>query len=299
MNTTIAKKILLALLVLILATMITACDLTAPVDTGSSVEVVLGGVDGAGGARSFGTEATWVSINVVLASSGVQKGSGVLTKTAGVWRGTIHVSESGTMMFIATAGTVASQVIWLGNSIKIMGTSGILAITVGVPVADGTEYGQAGGKVFYAKDTYSDGWRYLEATPSDQSAGIEWSNITDTEVGVSARATAIGTGRANTIAIVGQIVSATHCTSGAAYICDNLTLGGYDDWFLPSKDELYAMYGKKNAIGGFAAKAKWYWSSSEVINGSSIYAWLQNFGDGSQTNRNKVNSYYVRAVRAF
>ena len=67
--------------------------------------------------------------------------------------------------------------IWLGNNTKLMGTAGIVPISVGVPTADGIEYGPTGGKVFYDKLSYSDGWRYLEAAPRDQSTGIKWSNI--------------------------------------------------------------------------------------------------------------------------
>jgi hypothetical protein len=294
MNTTIAKKVLIALAVLGMATMMTACDLTTPVDTGSSVEVVLGGVDGAGGARSFGTEAKWVSINVVSTETGVRTGSGDLTITDGVGRGTIHIDGEGTMRFIATAGKDASQVIWLGNNTKLMGTAGIVPISVGVPTADGIEYGPTGGKVFYDKLSYSDGWRYLEAAPRDQSTGIKWSNIYGAAVEPSSTATAIGTGQANTTAIVGQTVGATHCTSGAAYICDNLTLGGYDDWFLPSKDESYAMYDKKVAIG---FSPTYSLSSSE----SSAYTVCgQHMSTGFQTtNINKLDTRRVRAIRAF
>lgn len=34
--------------------------------------------------------------------------------------------------------------------------------------------GPAGGYIFYDKGDYSDGWRYLEAAPSDQSTGAPW-----------------------------------------------------------------------------------------------------------------------------
>jgi hypothetical protein len=93
---------------------------------------------------------------------------------------------------------------------------------------------------------------------------------------------------------VGQTVGATHCTSGAAYICDNLTLGGYDDWFLPSKDESYAMYDKKVAIG---FSPTYYLSSSE----SSAYTVCgQHMSTGFQTtNINKLDTRRVRAIRAF
>ena len=51
--------------------------------------------------------------------------------------------------------------------------------------------------------------------------------------------TAIGTGAQNTIDIVNANCSPYMSgNSIAANICDTLTLGGYSDWFLPSKDEL-------------------------------------------------------------
>ena len=85
--------------------------------------------------------------------------------------------------------------------------------------------------------------------------------------------------------------------------CANLTLSGYSDWFLPSKDELNEMYlniGQGNAlglgnVGGFANNG--YWSSTEYDNN---FAWRQNFTSGNQGNYGKNNSNYdVRAVRAF
>ncbi|MEI6388047.1 MAG: chitobiase/beta-hexosaminidase C-terminal domain-containing protein, partial [Spirochaetota bacterium] len=57
--------------------------------------------------------------------------------------------------------------------------------------------GPAGGIVFYDKGSVSDGWRYLEAAPSDQSAGIRWYNGTYISVSTG---TAIGSGKANTAA---------------------------------------------------------------------------------------------------
>jgi len=76
------------------------------------------------------------------------------------------------------------------------------------------DVGPAGGLIFYVDG----GTTYYEAAPSDQSIGKAWSNVTDVEIGVTAQGTAIGTGQANTTAI---IIEVGHTTS-AAELCDDL-----------------------------------------------------------------------------
>ncbi|MBZ0241849.1 MAG: DUF1566 domain-containing protein, partial [Bacteroidales bacterium] len=119
---------------------------------------------------------------------------------------------------------------------------------------------------------YVDGETHgIIAAASDQSTGAIWGcEMTDIP---GALGTALRTGYQNTLAIV------TGCgESGiAAQICNNLILNGYDDWYLPSKDELNKLYLNKNLIGGFASA--YYWSSSE---NSFHEANLQHFGDGNQ-----------------
>ena len=173
--------------------------------------------------------------------------------------------------------------------------------------------GPAGGYIFYDKGYYSkadfttvkatgngtvpitppyDEWRYLEAAPNDQSTGTNWGCYgTGTSI-FGADGTAVGTGKQNTIDIE------TGCTTSdtAADICANLSLGGYNDWFLPSKDELNLMYEnlKVFGVGGFADSL--YWSSSEI---NAYSAWVQYFGDGSQYYDAKYMSRRVCAIRAF
>ena len=141
----------------------------------------------------------------------------------------------------------------------------------------------------------------LIAAPTDQSSGAQWgcygTNIT------VAGGTAIGTGNQNTIDIINANCTSSNGSPTAADICANLTLGGYSDWFLPSKDELMEMYlniGQGNAlglgnIGGFANS--YYWSST--VFGSGAVAWVQGFSNGFQGTSNKSSNFFVRAVRAF
>ena len=88
----------------------------------------------------------------------------------------------------------------------------------------------------------------------------------------------------------------------AISLCSNLTLGGYSDWFLPSKDELNLMYlhiGQGNTLGlGNVGNFdnNYYWSSTEY---DANAAWKQSFNNGYQIDIFKSFTYYVRAVRAF
>ena len=77
------------------------------------------------------------------------------------------------------------------------------------------------------------------------------------------------------------------------------TSQGYDDWYLPSIDELELMYntigngGPEGNIGGFVNN--WYWSSSEFNN---LLAWYVDFNNG-YTYGYEVNTARVRVIRAF
>ena len=149
-----------------------------------------------------------------------------------------------------------------------------------------------GGIVFYLD---GNGGGLIAAT-SDQSSGAEWGCVGTVISGADGMA--IGTGNQNTI----DIEAGCTTPGTAADICANLTLGGYNDWFLPSKDELNEMYlniGQGNAlglgnIGGFAGN--YYWSSTEYGN---YVAWGQDFTIGGQYNYSKGYGDGVRAVRAF
>ncbi len=162
---------------------------------------------------------------------------------------------------------------------------------VAPPLVIGDSYG--GGKVAYILQSGDPGYiagqvHGLIAAVSDQSTGAEWGCFEANIPG--AEGIALGTGNQNTIDIV------TGCsTSGiAARICYDLVLGGYSDWYLPSKDELNKLYLNQVAIGGFANAS--YWSSSET---DDYGAWGQYFNDGTQGGYDKDTPNYVRAVRAF
>jgi hypothetical protein len=171
-----------------------------------------------------------------------------------------------------------------------------------IAVAVGDFYG--GGVVFYIFESGDTGYvagekHGLIAAVQDQSSGIRWYNGSYTTTG--ATATTIGTGSANTDAIIAA-QGATE-TSYAAGVARAYTGGGFTDWFLPSKDELNQMYTNKATInttasanGGSNFSTNYYWSSTENDSGG---AWGQHFVYGFQGNGFKDNTNSVRAVRAF
>lgn len=126
--------------------------------------------------------------------------------------------------------------------------------------------GPAGGYIFYDKGNNSNGWRYLEAAPND-IGDFPWgcfgtfTNLT---------ADSIGSGENNTAAI------AQACgPNNATQQCLNYTFNGYSDWFLPSIDELIALFTNlwANGIGNFDAANGQYWSSSDSFSqGAKIVA---------------------------
>lgn len=84
----------------------------------------------------------------------------------------------------------------------------------------------------------------------------------------------------------------------AAKWCRSLTYGGYSDWYLPAKNELNNLYGKKASIAGFNTSGSFYWSSTDF--GDASDSWAQRFSDGLQVADGKNATYILaRCIRRY
>jgi hypothetical protein len=75
--------------------------------------------------------------------------------------------------------------------------------------------------------------------------------------------------------------------------CKSLSIGGYDDWYLPTKDELTFIY--QNKSNKLMLADAYYWSSSEE---SASLATLLYMSNGFQGSYNKVYDCRHRAIRS-
>jgi len=107
--------------------------------------------------------------------------------------------------------------------------------------------------------------------------------------------TALGSGRSNT-----QIIITARGASTAAGVATAYRGGGRLDWFLPSRDELNALYLSKTAGMGLDGEVI-LWSASEPS--MDLYtqhkAWNQNFNFGNQAIEYESQLNRVRPIRAF
>lgn len=149
-----------------------------------------------------------------------------------------------------------------------------------------------GGIVFWIDETGEHGLvcslNDLEPTPGD--LGHQWSTVEEV---TGSTGDGIGAGEMNTALI---IIAQRGDMDSAARLCADLEERGYDDWYLPSKTELEAMYNNLYlaGLGGFADS--WYWSSTE---GSNVGAWGHIYPTNNMTFDTKDKLLLVRAIRAF
>jgi hypothetical protein len=197
--------------------------------------------------------------------------------------------------------------------------------------------GPGGGKIFYVATTpfacgptRSGTCTYLEAAPARWNAGAAeprriWAQSTpmnyqglaviNAASPETATATAIGWGYRNTRAIILQGNSSAATSAAALADSYSVTVSGvtYDDWYLPSKDELNQMCkwvrgvawtsdatvcagGSINSGGATGFVEFFYWSSTEF---DADRAWFHLFLNGLQNYEDKYFDAYVRPVRAF
>jgi hypothetical protein len=161
-----------------------------------------------------------------------------------------------------------------------------------------TKIGPAGGYIFYEDTGYAfPTWQYMEAAPVDLFGpwgcqGVEIPG--DQENGISY-------GPQNTADII-----ATCVTAGiGAELCNSYVLNGYTDWFMPSFDELQAMYDNLYApdpvadIAGFHGNS--YWSSTEEQYWLDLeyYGIVLEFGSGGNYLGGKYTPMFIRPARRF
>lgn len=171
-----------------------------------------------------------------------------------------------------------------------------LRVVSGTPTVDSAVAGYAsatkGYKFGYYRTTSSGSNLYVNGTTSYSE-----SNCTGT---------LIGTGKTNTEKLVKAMGTSAYSSSSgtgttpdyAARLCSVLSYGGYDDWFLPSIDELDAMYDNLNASGIGLISSGSYWSSTENDSGAK-YARYRNFGSGGVIGTERGSVYYILPCRAF
>jgi hypothetical protein len=151
-----------------------------------------------------------------------------------------------------------------------------------------------GGKVAYILQPTDPGYvagqvHGLIVAVADQSLIMRWYNGSMVDVTTS---TALGTGAANTAAIIAAQGSPASYAAGVAHAYAG---GNYHDWYLPSRDELYRVYVNYAAIGG-SWPAGDYWTSSQLNFAS---AWYQKIPLGDRNTQVKSSQLGVRAMRSF
>ena len=201
-----------------------------------------------------------------------------------------------------TGGTHTHSYDWVTSPGAIISKKCICGEIDGVPITLTIgDTGLAGGKIIYVNPlgftvTGLGTCYYLEAALTNQAENVRWSS-TNLDV-TGATGTAIGTGKANTAAIVAAHSGDTESNNAAKAIVA-YDGGGKNDWFLPSKDELNEMYKARTHLG---ISSGWFWSSSQR---NKDTAWEQSFTtSGGQGNDDKSNYIFynyknVRAIRAF
>ena len=163
------------------------------------------------------------------------------------------------------------------------------------PFSIGNNY--QGGKIAYIFAESDPGYIIGEThgiitQSNDLSTSMQWSlSLYDVKV-TGADGVILGTGYQNSLDIINMNPSA----ASAAKSCINCSDGGYNDWFLPSKDELYKLYLNKTLLG---MTNNDYWSSTENEITDYTHAWSLYFLDGSFNTLFRDDQIYVRAIRNF
>lgn len=82
----------------------------------------------------------------------------------------------------------------------------------------------------------------------------------------------------------------------SAHYCDRLDFGGYTDWYLPNRYELYHLYAQRAVIPGLnLTNNSVYWSSTEYGNSGQVWAFMMK--SAAHTVVDRRDGSFIRCVR--
>jgi hypothetical protein len=181
----------------------------------------------------------------------------------------------------ATGSTITDVLAWATGQSGHYAQTGPSLYTIGQSAL--------GGIVVYINGGGSSGTSGLIASSVD----VGYTQFECQGTAIGGTSAAIGTGYANTLAIIAGCATA----GNGARICRAYTGGGYTDWYLPSQNELHRLFINQVAIGATpTAYPSAYMSSTET---DATFVWTEDFYGGGQNYSAKSDSFRVRAVRSF
>ena len=194
-------------------------------------------------------------------------------------------------LFVALVGTLAAVI----GSCELFEDPFAGSLSVG-------DEGPAGGVVIFVDNDRDHDFDYIEVAPVDLGTGSTeyyWG----LNVAVSGTGTGIGTGATNTTRIISVQEEETNTpTNYAAKAAEAFSYGGFENWHLPSKDELNLVHELRASIDGLRPN-QYYWTSSDVdSNVTWVWSQIVNSDTGRQANagsNGKTASRPVRVVRYF
>ena len=188
-------------------------------------------------------------------------------------------------------------------------TGGTTPPTPAIPTYRLGDTGPAGGLIFYDKGNSIGGWRYMEAAPANTERTMIWATRNMEELNptiTTDESRRVARGTDNTIAIMEVLRNSGGGFNTAVWYCDQLEVNGFDDWFMPSWDELNYMYGNlyMRELGNFKPQIYWSSNGSSYPSGGVGTVYTINFSTGRNTDvyrdvKGWNERYIVRAARRF